>query len=91
MYKPTEEEIKIYSKVRRAFCEESAEIRLKDYLEQDELDENIAEAIIAEADFEQMADDYEEKIWDYDRNDEIWDEICEQIVEDYCFENDIDR
>lgn len=91
MSKLTEQEINTYYKVRFIFLEEEAESRLLSYMEEIAEDlEGHERDVLAYADFEQMAEKFEEEEDEDETVSFTWEMICRDVVMDWAYDNDFD-
>lgn len=94
MSKVPQEDINTFYRVLREFNKESAQDHLENHLWDwkcdADVDDDIINRILADADYEYLADEFEDKIETYLAEEDVWAEIIEDYVDTYCIDNDIE-
>lgn len=94
MSKVPQEDINTFYRVLREFNKESAQEHLENHLWDwkcdADVDDDIINRIKADADYEYLADEFEDKMETYLAEEDVWAEIIEDYVDTYCIDNDIE-
>lgn len=94
MSKVSQEDINTFYRVLREFNKESAQEHLENHLWDwkcdADVDDDIINRIKADADYEYLADEFEDKMETYLAEEDVWAEIIEDYVDTYCIDNDIE-
>lgn len=94
MSKVPQEDINTFYRVLREFNKESAQDHLENHLWDwkcdADVDDDIINRILADADYEYLADEFEDKMETYLAEEDVWAEIIEDYVDTYCIDNDIE-
>lgn len=94
MSKVPQEDINTFYRVLREFNKESAQEHLENHLWDwqcdADVDDDIINRIKADADYEYLADEFEDKMETYLAEEDVWAEIIEGYVDTYCIDNDIE-
>lgn len=90
MSKVSAEDYKTFLRVKNILADESAKSRLEDYLiDECRFSKEQREQILAEADYTELAENFEEELNDY-REDEIWSSVFDSFLCDWCYDHDIE-